>query len=142
MLALPDDVRRELARVALDGHPAETCGVLVGRRSADGAVVERMVPARNLNVDRAHDRYELDPSDFLQADLQARSDGLEVVGIWHSHPDHPAEPSETDRRAAWEGWSYLILAVSAGGVGDWRSWRLEGGQRFSEEPLRKEVLSS
>jgi proteasome lid subunit RPN8/RPN11 len=57
---------------------------------------------------------------------------MEVVGIWHSHPDHPAQPSETDRQAAWEGWSYMILSVTGEGVSDVRSWRLDG-DAFIEE---------
>jgi proteasome lid subunit RPN8/RPN11 len=138
MLTVPPQVRRQLAQVAREGYPNETCGVLVGQRSDRAAVVERMVPARNLNVERAAVSYELDPADFVRADLQARDDSLEIVGIWHSHPDHPAEPSETDRRAAWEGWSYLILSVTATGVDEWRSWRLEG-ERFVEETLKQEV---
>jgi proteasome lid subunit RPN8/RPN11 len=60
---------------------------------------------------------------------------LEVVGVWHSHPDHPARPSETDRNGAWEGWSYLILSVTAEGVPDLRSWRLRG-EHFEEEDVR------
>jgi len=56
------------------------------------------------------------------------------VGIWHSHPDHPARPSETDRAAAWEGWSYLIASVTDAGLSELRSWRLSG-ERFLEEPV-------
>lgn len=134
MLTVPHPVRRQLARAALAGYPHESCGVLVGRWSPEGSVVERMVSARNLETRRSKDRYELDPGDFMRADLAARDDGLEVVGIWHTHPDHAAEPSETDRRAAWEGWSYLILSVRADAVVDGRSWRLVD-ERFVEEPL-------
>jgi len=96
--------------------------------------VVRVAQARNLNSDRAHDRYELDPQDFMRADQEAREAGLEIVGIWHSHPDHPAEPSETDRVTAWEGWSYLIATVTADGVPAVRSWRL-AGELFAEETL-------
>lgn len=88
----------------------------------------------NLNHERPHDRYDLDPAGFLAADREARSAGLEIVGIWHSHPDHPARPSATDLAGAWEGWSYVIVAVTADGAGELRSWRLEDG-RFAEEPL-------
>jgi proteasome lid subunit RPN8/RPN11 len=59
---------------------------------------------------------------------------LEIIGIWHSHPDHPARPSETDRAAAWEGWSYLIASVTKHGVADLRSWRLQG-KDFVEENI-------
>ncbi len=62
---------------------------------------------------------------------------LEVVGIWHSHPDHPAEPSATDRAGAWEGWSYVIASVSSEGIPSVRSWRLCGA-RFLEEGMGSE----
>jgi proteasome lid subunit RPN8/RPN11 len=70
-----------------------------------------------------------------RADAGARASRLDVVGIWHSHPDHPARPSATDERAAWEGWSYLIAGVGRAGLTDLRSWRLSG-REFVEEPLR------
>lgn len=135
MLRLPQPLRDQLQAVVLAGYPRERCGVLVGRATADAASVERVVEARNLNTRRAADRYELDPQDLLAADYAARADRLDIVGIWHSHPDHPARPSETDRSAAWEGWSYLIASVTNAGVAELRSWRLTGG-RFVEEPLQ------
>ncbi len=137
MLVLPRSMAAELEPRVAAGYPHETCGLLVGRREADRALVSRVVQARNLNVARARDRYDLDPDDFFQADEAAREAGLEILGIWHSHPDHPAVPSETDRSRAWEGWSYLILSVTAEGVADRRSWRLSG-ERFVEEAIADE----
>ena len=61
------------------------------------------------------------------ADFEARGDGLEIVGIWHTHPDHPARPSETDSSAAWQGYTYLILSVGRQGVADVTAWRLVEG---------------
>ena len=71
---------------------------------------------------------------FLAADQAARDQGLEIVGIWHSHPDHPAEPSVTDLASAWGGWSYLIASISLKGMQDLRSWRLHDGS-FLEESI-------
>lgn len=134
MLALPSEVRAELVRWIAAGYPEETCGLLVGRNHLGRTEIARATQAQNLNRERARDRYELDPQDFLAADLAAREASLEIVGIWHSHPDHPAEPSETDRAAAWEGWSYLIVEVTRTGVAAVRSWRL-ADERFHEEPI-------
>jgi proteasome lid subunit RPN8/RPN11 len=92
--------------------------------------------AANLNQERPGDRYELDPRTMLEADRDCRARGLEVVGVWHSHPDHPAEPSETDRAGAWEGWSYIIVSVARAAVGTMRSWRLSG-DRFHEESIEQ-----
>lgn len=129
-LAEPD--QRTLARQAAAGYPHEVCGLLVGRLDGDHVRVERLVSARNLNQERAHDRYILDPQAFVTADAEARRDGLEILGIWHSHPDSPARPSLTDLEAAWEGYSYVIVTVRQGQPEDLRSYRLDG-PRFREE---------
>lgn len=133
-LHLAAALRREISAWAERGHPRETCGLLVGRAGERRVEVVRVAQAKNLNRERASDRYELDPADFLAADRAARADGLEIVGFWHSHPDCPARPSTTDLEAAWEGYSYLIVAVTAAGETDFHSWRLDG-DRFREEKI-------
>jgi len=136
-LHLAAELRGELAAWAERGHPHETCGLLVGRAGERRVEVVRVAQAKNLSRERASDRYELDPEDFFAADRAARGDGLEIVGFWHSHPDCPARPSTTDLEAAWEGYSYLIVAVSAAGETDFHSWRLYG-DRFREEKILPE----
>jgi proteasome lid subunit RPN8/RPN11 len=134
-LALNPPLQRRLQGWACAGYPRECCGLLLGH-AGDGVVrVEEIVQAHNVNAERGHDRYEIDPEDFLHADALARERRLEIVGIWHTHPDHPARPSATDREQAWEGWSYLIVSVNAAGVQAMRSWRLDGHD-FIEEALR------
>ncbi len=108
------------------GYPDEVCGVMMG----DGGVVSEFAECRNLNTERAHDRYELDPLSFNSADTAAREKNLNIVGIYHSHPDHPARPSETDRVRAWGGWGYLIMSIEKGSLKDSTLWYLneETGQ--------------
>lgn len=127
--------RRELARLVEASYPFEACGVMIGRAGSERVVVEDIFHARNLNVERARDRFLLDPQDFLAADRAARSRELDVVGIWHSHPDHPARPSITDLEAAWDGYSYLIISTNVCGANAFRSWRLREG-RFVEEKIQ------
>jgi len=134
LLRLPTSQRLQLEAWVRAGYPMETCGLMLGRAERGIPVVQAVRQARNLNSERAHDRYELDPEDFLAADREARAEGLEILGVWHSHPDHPAVPSETDREAAWPGWSYVILEVAAGSVAALRSWRLAGAA-FEEEEI-------
>jgi proteasome lid subunit RPN8/RPN11 len=134
-LLLAEELREHLRAAVQAGYPRETCGLLIGRQDGGGTTVREVIRARNLCTARASDRYELDPKDFLAADREARAAGLEIVGIWHSHPDHPARPSETDRAGAWQGWSYLIASVTRDGVGELRSWRLRGDD-FEEEHIR------
>ncbi len=119
-------VRTELENLAREGYPHEVCGLLVGRFDAESIGVERITRARNLATDRLEDRYVLDPDDFLAADTAARVDGLEIVGVWHTHPDHPPTPSTTDWEAAWEGYCYVIVSVHRGEIDGVRGWELDG----------------
>lgn len=135
VLLLPAKIRAELEAQACAGYPDETCGVLLGNAENQQSTVLADYPARNLNHERSRDRFELDPHDYLAAEDAASLAGIAVVGIWHTHPDHPARPSKTDREMAWRGWSYVILSVGAGGVLDLRSWRLVGHD-FCEEEVR------
>lgn len=79
------------------------------------------------------DRYWIDPQDLLQAQKQARDRGLQIIGFYHSHPDHLAIPSETDRQLAWADYSYLIGSLQQGKGVEWRSWRLDEAGRFEGE---------
>ncbi len=133
-LHLPDLLRLKLETMARNGYPNESCGVLVGACGNGEVRVERVFQARNLNTERARDRYRMDPGGILSADQSAREAGLEIVGFWHTHPDHPAHPSETDRKAAWKGYSYVIVSVSAERIEDLRSWRLNS-EDFAEEEV-------
>lgn len=106
---------------AENGYPYEICGVLIGK---DDKITDYK-ECKNLNTTRAHDRYELDPVSFNLADQWARSRKLEIMGIYHSHPDHPSKPSETDRQAAWPGWYYIILSILEGKFNNFRTWILD-----------------
>ncbi len=131
---LPADLGRELAHLAELSYPYEACGLLLGQVVGELVAVETVLHARNLDFGRQRNRYLLDPADFLAADRVARAAGLEIVGIWHTHPDAPPCPSATDLDDAWEGYSYLIVGVTALGTTEIRSWRLENG-RFVEQSL-------
>jgi len=136
VLCLSEEQQQQVAEWALVAYPHEACGTLLGRREGDETRVVEARVARNINTARAHDRFEIDPVDYLAAEQAAAAAGIDLVGIWHTHPDHPACPSTTDRELAWGGWSYLIVSVDAAGVRALRSWRLNGEGRFEEELIR------
>ena len=131
----------DLARIRAHGeeaYPEECCGVLVGRDAMGGepATVDHLVAASNERADSRHNRYVISPQALLAAQRGARERGLEIVGYYHSHPDHPARPSEFDREHAWPGTSYVIVSVREGKAVDCRSWRLRDDRSaFDEEEL-------
>ena len=133
-LRLDDTTIAEINALARAEYPHEACCLLIGREAGGRTLVERVASCRNLAVDRLGDRYLLDPDDFRAADEAARREGLDIVGIWHTHPDHPARPSETDLEAAWPVYSYLIVSVTSAGVTERRAWRLED-ERFIEQEI-------
>ena len=136
-LRITASARAELEAHAAAAYPLEGCGVLVGSLGGGEASVVSASRGRNLVTDRARDRYELDPGDIVAAERAARAQGLEVVGFWHTHPDHPARPSRFDTERAWPEYLYVIASTTAEGVADLRAWRLdETGGEFAEEELR------
>ncbi|ABI56508.1 Mov34/MPN/PAD-1 family protein [Alkalilimnicola ehrlichii MLHE-1] len=128
-LTLPARERDRLARLGLARWPEEACGLMLG---CDGRV-RRLVLCRNVAARRA-DRYLVHARDFLRWDRAAHRLGLDILGVWHTHPDGGARPSGTDREQAWRGWSYLIAAVDGRAITELRSWRLRG-DHFIEETL-------
>jgi proteasome lid subunit RPN8/RPN11 len=124
-----------LGRHASMSYPEECCGVLIGRSSEDATVVERVLSVGNERQDSRHNRFLISPETVLAAHKEARALGLDVVGYYHSHPDHPARPSEFDREHAWPGMSYLIVSVENRKVVDARSWRLADDREQYDEEL-------
>ena len=119
-----------------EGYPHEVCGIFLGTGNGDDREVVEIKRAGNLNLDRAHDRYEMDPQDMIKAEKEGRDKGLDIVGFYHSHPDHPDAPSEFDRERAWPYYSYLIVSVKKGKEFAMRSWLLnEESEVFEEEKI-------
>lgn len=136
-MVLPTQLRDEVRAFARAKYPREACGLLIGTLDDDLVETSRIVQINNINSERPRDRYLLDPAEFVAADRAARVDGLEIVGVWHSHPNSLAVPSTTDLENAWAEYSYLIVSISSGGETDTRSWRLDG-DHFVEEIIRSD----
>jgi len=119
---------------ARNAYPHEGCGALIGPRS--GPVTET-VPLPNRETDRPRVRFTVSPRDYLEVEGAADARGLELLGFWHSHPDHPARPSETDRRYAWEGLYTVVIAVAKGEPGEITAWEVPG----FEAPFRQLEIS-
>jgi proteasome lid subunit RPN8/RPN11 len=120
-------------------YPYEACGLLGGTMQGERTLVRQLVPLPNERSDSARNRYLIDPEAFRRAQAALDGEGLEIVGVYHSHPDHPAEPSAFDREHAWPRLSYVIVAVAAGRSSDMKSWRLSDDRAvFTEEPITLE----
>ncbi len=118
-----------------EGYPDEICGIMLGPRD-DDHVVGEVRRARNIIIERSRDRYEIDPLDHIRIQREADNSGLEIVGYYHSHPDHPAQASRFDTERAWAGYVYVIVSVMAGKPVDANAFvaDLDGGP-FHPEPL-------
>lgn len=134
-VALSASARNAMLRHALDAFPEECCGVLVG---ADGPrrAVARAVPAENRRTAERARRYLIDPVALRDVERAADAEGLQVIGFYHSHPDHPARPSGFDREHAWPWYSYLIVPVTSAGARAPRAWRLRDDRSgFDEQEI-------
>ena len=136
MLKIKKEVIEEIKRQGEKGYPYEICGFLIGEIDF-GNNIRTAVEAfqvENQNKERANDRFEIAPQDYLKVENYADQKGLMIVGIYHTHPDHPDRPSETDLRFAQPDMSYIILSVKNGKAENWRSWELING-KFQEEQV-------
>ena len=129
-----------LQQHAEQAYPEECCGVLVGMLAAGDRRVLRVLPCQNIRSADAHKRYEIDPAELVRVQREARDSGMEILGFYHSHPDHPAQPSSTDlAHAHWIGYSYVITSVNRGQATETRSFLLAGtkeeDKNFSKEDL-------
>jgi proteasome lid subunit RPN8/RPN11 len=126
-------------------YPNECCGVLLGKNiPGEGNHVQQIVRAGNTRTDSAHNRYNIAPQELVKIQRQARGLGLDIVGFYHSHPDHPAQWSKTDfAEAHWLGCSYIITSVEKGKAALTNSFLLSGtteeDKTFEDEPIQIDI---
>lgn len=127
----------------VETYPHECCGALLGRDSdaaEDGRPREilEVFPLVNQREDSPQNRFSVSARDVIAAEKAARAQGLDVIGWYHSHPDHPAQPSEYDREHAWPWYSYVIVSVRERAAREMTSWRLrEERDRYDEEEIEE-----
>ena len=121
---------------AKEAYPEECAGALVGMNVEGMKIVVDVWRAENTHEEGRSRRFLIEPLKIKEFEERAAERDMDVLGFYHSHPDHPAEPSEYDREHAWPGWSYVIASVSAENVEDMRSWVLKGDRSgYDEEPI-------
>ena len=126
----------EIRGEGASAYPHEGCGALLGRFADGRSSVERTLPLPNRETASPRVRFAVSPSDYMHVEAEAGRLGLDLVGFWHSHPDHPARPSVTDRAYAWQGLLTLVLAVAAGEPRELTAWEIDGPDSpFVELPI-------
>ena len=136
-LIIPQSILDRIHAHGEGAYPEEGAGLMLGKIIGQDHQVSEILPLENVREAGArYDRYQLSPGDYLMGEEEADRLGLAMLGVFHSHPDHPNRPSEFDRQWAWPNFSYLITSVVKGKAVESRSWRLtEDRASFSEEIL-------
>ena len=129
-------------------YPDECCGLILGYVANDSKTVVEVRPTENAwNTEAAAEfggertteskrqQYAIAPEVMLKIQKEARDRSLDIISIFHSHPDHPAIPSEWDRLYAWQGYSYIIVSVQNGKAGELQSWSLDNHHQFQAEAI-------
>ena len=129
-------------------YPEECCGIVLGYAGDEGKTVVEVIPTDNAWSTQAADfsqdstdysergRYAIAPEVMLKAQKEARDRALNIIGIYHYHPDHSATPSEFDRQYAWQEYSYIIVSVDNGKSAEVKSWCLDNNHQFQEEKVK------
>jgi proteasome lid subunit RPN8/RPN11 len=136
-LKMSTEIAQNIRQHGAETYPHECCGALLGRDAsgADGIAtpggaelplreILALFPLVNRREDSPHNRFSVTAEDVRDAEKAAREKKLDVVGWYHSHPNHPARPSQYDREHAWPWYSYVIVSVAGGKPEEMTSWRL------------------
>jgi len=136
MIIIEPSVRELMIEDAVNTFPDECCGFLFGREETDGTriVLDILVVDNSKEGDKTR-RFEISPLDYMTAEQHALDHDWTLLGVYHSHPNHPAIPSEHDRKAAQPYFSYVIVSVLNNEIITLRSWLLNEEQQFEEEKI-------
>ena len=143
LLMLGGEIAQAIRAHGVETYPHEACGALLGRDGSEGREVLALRPLVNRRDDSPRNRFSLTAEDVLSAERAAREKNLEVIGWYHSHPDHPARPSDYDREHAWPWYSYVIVSVAEGAANEMTSWRLaDDRSAFNSEGVELRARAS
>lgn len=137
-IEITDEAFEVMIQDAENAYPEECCGFFYGQEHGN-RLVTKAVPVINSKEGDKRRRFEISPKDYLKAEQYALASELKLLGVYHSHPDHPAKPSEHDLKQAVTYFSYIILSVQQGKVKDVTSWQLAEHGEFVEEPMSNKI---
>ena len=140
MLKIGKSHYEAIRRHGEETYPHECCGVLLGQMENDARIVSSTARAGNTRTDSAHNRYNIDPKDLIRIQREGRERNEDIIGFYHSHPDHPAQWSQTDlAEAHWFGCSYVITSVEKGKAVLTNSFELAGSDESDKKLLDEAV---
>lgn len=141
MLKITQEKYAAIRQHGEETYPHECCGVLLGRFEEDGSrIVSSTARCGNTRTDSAHNRYNIDPKELVRIQREGRERGEDIVGFYHSHPDHPAQWSKTDHEEAhWIGCSYMITSVEKGKAAITNSFELTGSDENDKKLVDEKV---
>ncbi|HEY0679648.1 MAG TPA: M67 family metallopeptidase [Chitinophagaceae bacterium] len=138
MISIESIAKEQMIKDAVRNFPDECCGFFYGTEDETGnRMISEVLIVDNAKEGDKRKRFEVSPKDYLKAEQFAEESGLDLLGVYHSHPDHPAIPSEHDRKSAQPYFSYIIISVYGKEIKDIRSWRLNNEFQFEEEEINQ-----
>jgi proteasome lid subunit RPN8/RPN11 len=137
MLTITDTAEQVIREHAREAYPNECCGFMYGEEHIE-RIITHSVPVINSKEGDQRRRFEISAQDYMKAEQYALDKNLTLLGVYHSHPEHPAIPSEHDLKQALPFFSYVIASVKSRVIADIRSWRLDESGKFEEEPIAKQ----
>lgn len=139
MLHISRKTEIEILADALRSFPDECCGFMFGTENGEERTISEIQIVNNAKVGDKRRRFEITPFDYMKAEQYAEANNLLLLGVYHSHPNHPSVPSEHDRVVAQPYFSYLIIAVRENEFVSLQSWRLNDDFQFDEEQIAREA---
>ncbi len=136
MLYLEPNARKQIIEDAIRTFPDECCGFLLGTEHGEDRIIEKILIVENAKDGDKRRRFEITARDYLIAEDTAFARDLTLLGVYHSHPNHPSIPSEHDRKVAQPFFSYVIVSVMQGSFASLQSWRLNDDFQFEEENVQ------
>jgi len=137
------DISKEALKLMLEhaeeAYPNECCGFFYGTEAGEKRKIEEANKVTNSKEGDQRRRFEVSPLDYMQAEMYAEKSGKTLLGVYHSHPDHPAKPSVHDLKQAIPFFSYIIISVQKGEAADITSWQLDENKEFEEEKVVNQV---
>ncbi|HEX4851712.1 MAG TPA: M67 family metallopeptidase [Puia sp.] len=142
MIFIETDAHQRMVEDAVNNFPDECCGFMLGEEDPEeNRIISEILVVDNSKEGDKSRRFEISSKDYLRAEQFAIDRNLSLLGIYHSHPNHPAIPSEHDRKAAQPFFSYVILSVLNNEFVSLRSWRLNEDEQFEEENVKDHSFS-